>query len=111
MFVCFIQSATALSAVFQAASRLHALRLRHGILTQAGSRMPRGSLEAEQRQLWINEFNGHKLTASERWAEESKVILNGIRGKAYVDGAEFGLACRNIKSEAILSLTAVTSPF
>ena len=58
--------------------------------------MPQGSLEAEQRQLWINQQNGHKLIASEWWAEESKVILNGIRDNTCVDRAEFGLACRNV---------------
>ena len=94
MFVLFNQ--LQLSAVFQDASRLHALKLRHGTMTRAGSRMPQGSLEAEQGQLWINEHNEHKLIASEWWAEESKVILNGIRDKTCVDRAEFGLACRNV---------------
>lgn len=109
--VCFIQPATALFAVFQDASRLHTLKLRQGTMTQAGSRMPQGSLEAEQRQLWINEHNGHKLIPSEWRAEESKVILNGISNKAWVDRAEFRLACRNVESEAVLSLTAVTFHF
>lgn len=58
--------------------------------------MPQGSLEALQRQLWINGHNRHKLRASEWWAEESKVILNGIRDKTCMDRAEFGLACRNV---------------
>lgn len=95
-YVCFIQPATDFSAVFQDASRLHALKLHHGIMTRVGSRMPRGSLQAEQRQLWINEQNGHKLIANKWWAEESKVILNGIRDKICADRAEFGLACRKI---------------
>lgn len=93
---CFIQPASALFAVFQDASRLHTLKLHHGTTTLTGSRMPQGSLEAEHKQLWINEHNKHKLIASEWWAEESKAILSGIRGKTCVDRAEFGFACRNI---------------
>lgn len=94
MFVLFSQ--LQLFAVFQDSSRLCTLKVRHGIMTRVGSRMPQGSLEAEQRRLWINEHDGHKLIASEWWAEESKVILNGIRDKSCVDRAEFGLACRNV---------------
>lgn len=59
------------------------------------ARTPQGSLPAEQRRLWINEPNGHKLTASGWWAEERKVILNGVSGQACADRAEFGLARRN----------------